>query len=391
MARQANNQLVNHPAPQAGGMSAFDDRGQKFTTFINTNAVKNLLSQSLGGPQAAAQLTSTLISQVSANDRLKQCQPMTILSAALRGEIGMGLSLTLGDYAIVPYKDTASFQLQVNGLKRLCLNSKAYRNIGCYEVREGEFKGRDPVTRAPVIQWIEDDEEREQLPIVGYYAFYVLNDSYNGFTNSIYWTHDTILRHADRYSKAFSLATYKSLLAGKITGWDAQKLRNGSPWYDEPTALPHMKMCMKTMLKQLLGDGFAPKSTALTAAVTDDDAQERDSEAVVYADEYAVMAREAVLAAQRESPVLEAASIPAPVEKPVAAPEAPVEPPVEAKKRGRPAKQTAAEAPAAPRTAPEQAPPPAQGPVNMMEDFPPEDYEGCPEDPFGDYGYDERD
>lgn len=392
MARQANNQLVNRQAPQGGNMNAFDDRGQKFTTFINTNAVKNLLTQSLGGPQAAAQLTSTLISQVSANDRLKQCQPMTILSAALRGEIGMGLSITLGDYAIVPYKETASFQLQVNGLKRLCLNSKAYRNIGCFEVRDGEFKGRDPMTRDPIIQWIEDDDQREQLPIVGYYAFYVLNGTYNGFTKGIYWTHDAILRHADRYSKAFSLETYKSLLAGKITGWDAQKLRNGSPWYDDPTALPHMKMCMKTMLKQLLGDGFAPKSTALVSAMTDDNAQERDGEAPVYADEYAAMAREAALAAQREAPVLEAPATPATAEPAPATPEAPVE----AKKRGRPAKQTVPDVPAAPETADapapaSQTPPPAEGPVNMMEDFPPEDLEAETGDLFGDYGFEEYD
>lgn len=396
MARQANNQLVNRQAPQGGNMNAFDDRGQKFTTFINTNAVKNLLTQSLGGPQAAAQLTSTLISQVSANDRLKQCQPMTILSAALRGEIGMGLSITLGDYAIVPYKETASFQLQVNGLKRLCLNSKAYRNIGCFEVREGEFKGRDPMTRDPIIQWIEDDDQREQLPIVGYYAFYVLNDTYNGFTKGIYWTHDAILRHADRYSKAFSLETYKSLLAGKITGWDAQKLRNGSPWYDDPTALPHMKMCMKTMLKQLLGDGFAPKSTALVSAMTDDNVQERDGEAPVYADEYTAMAREAALAAQREAPVLEAPATPATAEPAPAAPESPAEPVSEGRKRGRPAKQTAPDVPAAPKTAPApapaaQTPPPAEGPVNMMEDFPPEDLEAETGDLFGDYGFEEYD
>lgn len=382
MARQANNQIVQRPQ-QGGNMNAFDDRGQKFTTFINTNAVKNLLTQSLGGPQAAAQLTSTLISQVSANDRLKQCQPMTILSAALRGEIGMGLSLPLGDYAIVPYGDTASFQLQVNGLKRLCLNSKAYKNIGCFEVRDGEFKGRDPVTRDPIIQWIEDDDEREQLPIVGYYAFYVLSDAYNGFTKGIYWTHDAILRHADRYSKAFSLEKYKALLAGQVQEWEAKKLRGGTPWYDEPTALPHMKMCQKTMLKQLLGDGFAPKSTALASAVTDDNAQERDGEAPVYADEYTAMARDAALAAQREAPALEPAPTPAPAEKPVTAPEAPAEPVSEGKKRGRPTKQPAPTTPEAPKEAVPAAP------VNMMADFPPEDMETG--DPFGDYGFEEFD
>lgn len=299
MARTAENAITRRPQNSAA-VNDFDDRGKKFTTFINSNAIKNLLTTSLGGPQAAAQVTSTLIAQVSANPKLQQCQPMTILAAALRGEVGMGLSLVLGDYAIVPYGDQASFQLQVNGLKRLCLNSKAYAKINCFDVREGEFKGRDPMTREPVIQWIEDDDIREQLPIVGYYAFYILNGDYNGFSASIYWTHDKIMGHADRYSKAFSLDKYKALLAGSVQDWEAKKLRAGSPWYDEPNAEPHMKMCAKTVIKQLLGDGFAPKSTVLQNALTADNADEQNGEPVIYADEFDRMAREAALEAARE-------------------------------------------------------------------------------------------
>jgi recombination protein RecT len=299
MARTAENQITRRPQTNTA-VSDFDDRGKKFTTFINSNAIKNLLTTSLGGPQAAAQVTSTLIAQVSANPKLQQCQPMTILAAALRGEVGMGLSLVLGDYAIVPYGDQASFQLQVNGLKRLCLNSKAYAKINCFDVREGEFKGRDPMTREPVIKWIEDDDLREQLPIVGYYAFYILNSDYNGFSASIYWTHDKIMGHADRYSKAFSLDKYKALLAGELSEKDAKWLRNGTPWYDDPNAEPHMKMCAKTVIKQLLGDGFAPKSTVLQNAITADNAEEKNAEPVIYADEFDRMAREAALEAARE-------------------------------------------------------------------------------------------
>lgn len=335
MARQANNQIMQRPQQQAAAVNDFDDRGKKFTTFVNSNAIKNLLSQSLGGPQAAAQVTATLISQVSANPKLQQCQPMTILAAALRGEIGMGLSLVMGDYAIIPYKDQAQFQLQVNGLKRLCMNSNAYKKINCFDVREGEFKGRDPMTREPIFEW-KDDEEREQLPIIGYYAFYILNDAYNGFTSTVYWPYEKILNHADRYSKAFDRNTYKNLLDGKITGWDAEKLRRGSPWYDEPTGEAHMKMCKKTVFKQLLGDGLAPKSAALAQAIASDDAMEQSGEATYYGDEFDRMAKEAALAVAKETalpepkPVSEAEPVPEPA--PAAAePE---------KKRGRKPKET---------------------------------------------------
>lgn len=370
MARQANNQIMQRPQAPAA-VSDFDDRGKKFTTFVNSNAIKNLLSQSLGGPQAAAQVTATLISQVSANQKLQQCQPMTILAAALRGEIGMGLSLVMGDYAIIPYGDQAQFQLQVNGLKRLCMNSNAYKKINCFDVREGEFKGRDPMTREPIFEW-KDDEEREQLPIVGYYAFYVLSDAYNGFTSTVYWSYDKILNHADRYSKAFDRKKYESLLAGKITGWDAEKLRRGSPWYDEPTGEAHMKMCKKTVFKQLLGDGLAPKSAALAQAIASDDAMEQSGEATYYGDEFDRMAKEAALAVAKETGLPEPKAEAKPEAKPEpqkeAAPAAAPVPSEPEKKRGRLAKSNA--------TAPVQ---PQNGGAVNMSDFP----EMSDEDPFG--------
>lgn len=328
MAYAPRNQIVQRPQ---GAVSDFDDRGKKFTTFINGNAIKNLLTQSLGGPQAAAQVTSTLISQVSQNEKLQKCQPMTILAAALRGEIGMGLSLALGDYAIIPYNDVASFQLQVNGLKRLALNSKAYAKIDVFDVRDGEFRGRDPVTREPVIEWIEDEDEREQLPIVGYYAYYRLNEQYNGFTSTLYWSYEKIMKHARRYSKAVDWNKFDLLREGKITGREADWLRRGSPWYGDPTEESHMKMCKKTMIKQLLGDGFAPKSTTLVSAIAADNAEEQDGAPVVYADEFDAMAREAALAQARVEAQEPAEQTPAAQPEP-----APQDTP---KKRGRPQKE----------------------------------------------------
>ena len=102
MAIRPQNQIMQRPQ---NAVSDWDDRGQKFTQFINKGAIKNLLSQSLGGPQAAAQLTSTLISVVSQNEKLQKAPPMQILAAALRFEIGMGLSYVLGDYSIIPYEN----------------------------------------------------------------------------------------------------------------------------------------------------------------------------------------------------------------------------------------------------------------------------------------------
>lgn len=393
MARTANNQIAQRPKQaQNSAIQDFDDRGKKFTQFVNGQAIKNLLSSSLGGPQQAAQLTSTMISVVSANEKLQLAPPMQILSAALRGEIGMGLSLVLGDYAIIPYEDkkkgtvTAQFQLQVNGIKRMCIASGAYDKINCYDVREGEFQGYDPDTWEPIVVRNPDDEEREQLPIVGYYAFYRLSKSYNGFTNKIYWPYEKILRHADRYSKAFDLNIYKQILSGVTSGkdsngytWYASSKRSGSPWYGEMMDEGHMKMCRKTVLKQLLSDGFAPKSTIIQAALAADNASEYSEEPITYADEFDRMAKEAALSLAREQPVpqIEAApnvvaTEPAEIQA-QAAPSAPAPAPAapQTARRGRPAGKTmqdmsgnAAMRPASP------APAPVYQDQPMMPDFP---------------------
>lgn len=341
MAMKPQNQIVRSTQ---NAVADFDDRGKKFTTFINGNAIKNLLTQSLGGPQQAAQLTSTMIAVVQANEKLQKAPPMQILAGALRGEIGMGLSLILGDYSIIPYENrrdgtvTAQFQLQVNGIKRMCIHSGAYEKINCYDVREGEFHGYDPDTWEPIVERNPDDEAREQLPIIGYYAFYRLSKSFNFFTSKIYWPYEKILKHADRYSKAFDLEIWKAIQSGATSGtdkwgktWYADRKREGSPWYGDPKEESHMKMCRKTVLKQLLSDGFAPKSTLIQQAIMADNAEEADDEPVVYGDEFDQIAREAALAQARDSgETAEPEKLPAP------APAVAEPPAVEApKRRGR--------------------------------------------------------
>ena len=383
MARTVNNQIAQRPQQAQNIAADYDDSGKKFTQFINGNAIKNLLTQSLGGPMQAAQVTSTLISVVSQNEKLQKAPPMQILSAALRGEIGMGLSLVLGDYAIIPYENnkegtvTAQFQLQVNGIKRMCIASGAYANINCYDVRDGEFKGYDPDTWEPIVVRNPDDEEREQLPIIGYYAFYKLNKQYNGFTSKIYWPYEKILRHADRYSKAFDLEIWKQIQAGATSGvgangykWYANSKRAGSPWYGDTTDAAHMKMCAKTVLKQLLADGFAPKSTIVQTAIAADNAAEGSEEPITYGDEFDRMAKEAALSLARETPrtQLPAQGSVSTHAEPKNAAEvnpAPVEPISEQAKRGRPVKQ----APAQP-----------EAPIPMGDDFP----EMSDDDPFAD-------
>ena len=266
----------------ASANAQMQNKPRGFSSIITMPSNKTMIEKCVGDPARAASLISTLISVVNSNTSLQKCRPETIISAALRGEIGMSLSLALGEYGIVPYGDIATFQLQAKGLQRLAIRSGAYSAIDFFDVREGEYEGRDPRTREPKFNWIDDEDEREKLPIVGYYGFYKLNAEHNGFFRCIYWTHNQILKHADKYSKAFSLKKYNAMISGEMSADEAKRLQNGSPWYAAPDEMAHQKMCIKTIAKQLLGDGLAPKE--IIQAIAKDNAQEGSESPVIYGD-----------------------------------------------------------------------------------------------------------
>ena len=226
-----------------------------FSAAITSESMQAMISKSLGGSNAAARFTSTLISAVSSSEQLRGCDPSTIVAAALRGE-GMGLIYGHG-YYLVPYGDTAQYQLSYKGMLQLAISTGYYADIDCIDVREGEYRGRDRRTGKPDIRLdtYGTDEEREAHPVIGYYAYYLLKD--NTFRYE-YWSVDRLLRHADRYSPAFKLEKYNAMMNGDLEAAEVRKLLGGTPWYDYGGG--QERMCKKTVLRQLLNSGYAPLS-----------------------------------------------------------------------------------------------------------------------------------
>ena len=366
---QIRNQIV--PATQngvgnsGGGNRVIDPTGMKPTQFFTSLAVRRLLEDTFdGNKQRAAIVVATMLSIVGSNRDFQNCNPMELFANVLRYEVMMGLSYSMGDYAVISYGGKPQFQLQYQGVVTMAFATNAYSDGDCFEVRQGEFKGYDARKRQPVFAWITDEDERQKRPIVGYYAWAELKD---GRFKAKYMTRNEILRHADRYSKAFQggggLDAYRKMEASG--NWP----RGKSPWFGPADDLAHAKMCKKTVIIQLFKDPMLPKSNGvMTSAIDADEYQERTGESVTYADQFDALAREAALAAQREAPQIEAApeSIPAqaaetPAETASRASEdyaeapAPVQPAAPAK-RGRPAKNAAPPAPPVPAPVPEQPP-----------------------------------
>ena len=199
-----------------------------------------------------------------------------ILAGALLGEsLNLSPSPQLGQYYLVPFKQKekrnrqgevispeitkATFVLGYKGYIQLALRSGAYKDLDVLDVKEGEYKGKDRYTGRPVFEFIENDEQWEKSPTVGYMAFF---EYLNGFTKMVYWSKEKMMRHADQYSPAFSAVAYKKLLDGEIP--QSELWKYSSFWYKDFDG-----MAKKTMLRQLISK-WGLMSTDMVKAMDSD-------------------------------------------------------------------------------------------------------------------------
>lgn len=223
---------------------------QTFSVAIRGEALQNLIKASVSSSADAARLTGTLISAVASNAQLQQCNPASVVAAALRGE---GMKLTYGqDYHLVPYGDKCTYIIGYKGLLHLLIATGEIADTNCIPVREGEYKGRNKKTKRPEFDFSVYDtaEEEDGHPILGWY-FYV--EMRNGYTASEYMRIGDILNHAARYSKTFDLETYMKLQHGEFTPKEAERICEKSPWYGNFDT-----MAAKTVIRKLLNSGFVP-------------------------------------------------------------------------------------------------------------------------------------
>lgn len=231
----------------------------KFSVAITTEKYQKLINNTLGDPARARRFVSAITSAVAVNKQLQDCDAGSILAGALLGEsLNLSPSPQLRQYYLVPFKDKkadvskAQFVMGYVGYIQLAIRSGYYKDINAMEIRQGEYLGKDPNTGRPRFRFIEDDDERESLPVIGYMASY---EYVNGFVKTLYWSKDKMLKHANKYSQAFDLyakpygkypkVSYEDYLAGKYDKSD--EWLYSSFWYKDFDG-----MALKTMLRQLI-------------------------------------------------------------------------------------------------------------------------------------------
>lgn len=255
----------------------------KFSVAITTDGYKKLINNTLGDPERAKRFIATITSAVAVNQALQECDAGTILAGALLGEsLNLSPSPQLGQFYLVPFNDRkagvakAQFILGYKGYLQLAMRSGQLKKINAVEIKEGELISFDPLYEEIEVKLIEDWNEREAMPTIGYYAFFEL---LNGFRKAIYWSKEQMMSHADKYSMAFSRLAYEKIQNGEIADKDMWKY--SSFWYKQ-----FDEMAKKTMLRQLISKGGCPMSTEMQQAfVSDNETLEinKDNEIVVEA------------------------------------------------------------------------------------------------------------
>lgn len=224
-----------------------DEKKLSFSNFLTNQYVKEKIYEVVG--KDSQKFMTSILSAVTNNPTLQECDSMSILNCAFLGE-GLKLSPSpqLGQYYMVPFNDkkkgckVAQFQLGYKGYIQLAERSGYYKKINVLAIKDGELVKYDPLNEEIEVNLIEDDETREGTETIGYYAMF---EYMNGFRKTMYWTKKKMLTHADKYSQAFNKESYKKILAGEIPQEDMWKY--SSFWYKDFDG-----MAYKTMLRQLI-------------------------------------------------------------------------------------------------------------------------------------------
>lgn len=180
------------------------------------------------------QFISSIVSLMNADSALMDAfhdAPVTIIQSALQAaSFDLPINPALGYAYIVPFRNSkrnrmeASFIMGYKGMLQLALRTGVYKRINVVEVRAGELKSYDRLREDIELEFIEDEDEREKAPIIGYVGYFQM---INGMEKTIYMT----VKQLEAHEKKFRHGNYMS-----------------RGWKENPDA-----MMRKTIMRKLIG------------------------------------------------------------------------------------------------------------------------------------------
>lgn len=197
-----------------GAQKAPQQKQASVTALVNDlldrDGMRKRFDELLG--KRAPQFISSIISMVNADKNLQQAfyeSPMTVIQSSLKAAMfDLPIDPSLGYAYIVPFKNykkdigakkmEATFILGWKGMHQLALRTGAYKTINVVDVREGELKSYNRLTEEVDIDFVEDEDAREALPVIGYVGYYRL---INGAEKTVYMSVKAITAHEKKFRK----------------------------------------------------------------------------------------------------------------------------------------------------------------------------------------------
>ncbi|MEQ2441573.1 recombinase RecT [Solibaculum intestinale] len=208
-------------------------------SMLDSEGYRKRFDELLG--RRAPQFVSSIITLVNADKNLQKAfyeAPVTVIQSALKAAtFDLPIDPNLGYAYIVPFNNSAkqpdgswskrmeaAFILGYKGMNQLALRTGAYKTINVIDVRKGELKSYNRLTEEIDLDFIEDEDERESLPIIGWVGYFKL---VNGTEKTLYMTKKQIEAHERKHRKGKNM---------------------GRGWVENPDA-----MAEKTVFRRLIG------------------------------------------------------------------------------------------------------------------------------------------
>ncbi len=226
---------VVQKAPSAVQQGAKNSINGMLSSILDRENYRKRFDELLG--KRAPQFISSIVSLVNADTNLQKAfvqSPITVIQSALKAATyDLPIDPALGYAYIVPFKNKkedgsfvteATFIPGYKGLIQLALRTGVYKTLNVIDIREGELKMFDRLTEEKELVFIEDEEARVKLPIVGYMGYFKL---LNGTEKTIYRTIAQLKEHELKFRKGEKM---------------------GKGWREN-----FGDMCKKTVLRELIG------------------------------------------------------------------------------------------------------------------------------------------
>lgn len=201
MANTIQNQIAKS---ENNGVQNKQTVNQVMNAMLDGEKMRGRFDELLG--KRAPQFISSVVSLVNADENMQRAfyeAPMSVIQSALKAAtFDLPVDQNLGYAYIVPFRNkgtmTANFILGWKGMHQLALRTGAYKTINVVDIRQGELKSYNRLTEEVDINFEEDEDKRESLPIIGYVGYYKL---VNGAEKTIYMTIKQIENHEKKNRK----------------------------------------------------------------------------------------------------------------------------------------------------------------------------------------------